>query len=262
MISKSTHPLILLVCLALISSSAAFAYTIFLKDGSTIEAAEAYTVSGDKASFRLPSGADSTIALNEIDIARTEEYNKRQMGQAVVIRRDGSAGQYDPDEVERTKPVDSLRSLLERRARAERERPEPEAVASPRTVRTTAGGYPDLSSLQRIQAGDTKASSSLQRALSAQALGGFTVYAGTADDRLMLEITANTEGDVMTQLPKLAAAVITFLDQEPSFQAVELLMRTASLSRAGQFEFDRETARLLLSGDATAREFFVASVQF
>ncbi|REJ79917.1 MAG: hypothetical protein DWQ36_01400 [Acidobacteria bacterium] len=256
---------LLLSTLLLVLAGQVSAYVIFLRDGSMIETTGPYTVEGERASFTLLSGAASTIALEEIDVQRTREHNRSALGQAVVIGRDGSTGQYDPEAIQRTRPTNTLRDLLQQRAQAERQEAEggqDTAAATGRRVRRTAAGYADLTSLQRTQPQDAALASSLQRSLGERGLSGFALYQGTTDDRLMVEITSNTEGEVLSQLPLLASGIDSFLSRHPESAAVEVLMRTASLSRAGQFVFDRPTANLLLDGGITAHEFFVASVQF
>ena len=59
----------------LVAATPLLAYTIFLKDGSTLQARQKYTEKGDQAIITLPSGATTTLPLSQIDIPRTNASN-------------------------------------------------------------------------------------------------------------------------------------------------------------------------------------------
>ena len=63
----------------------AAAYTIYLKDGSTINAEKKWEEIDGKAVITLPGGIRSTLDLGEIDIERSVRANKDNLGTATVI---------------------------------------------------------------------------------------------------------------------------------------------------------------------------------
>lgn len=250
-----------LVLAGLLLAQGALAYKIVLRDGTEIEAEGKYEVDGDRALFVLPNGSTSTIALAEIDVQKTEEANRRNLGDAVVINRDGTTTSYDPNASVREQPVDSLRELLKRRAALDRDTEERSPADRP--LRKTAAGYPDFASIQRRPPRDADAGEQLANALQRAGLGSFNLYQGSTDGRLLLELTSNSQGDVFRQLSAIGAGLFEYYSTPGQpVETVEVLMRTGSQSRAGQFEFDQDDARLLVRGGVTPREFFVANVMF
>src|SRR3954447_20514082 len=79
----------LLVLLALVAAAslllAATAYTIVLKDGSTLVAKEKYTVQNGRAIITLLNGTQTFVAADQIDVKRTEQMNRLGVGNGVVI---------------------------------------------------------------------------------------------------------------------------------------------------------------------------------
>ena len=67
--------LTLTVLLVLGLAIPAHAYTIYLKDGSTLIAKEKYRVEEGKAIITLQNGTQTFIDASEIDVARTERTN-------------------------------------------------------------------------------------------------------------------------------------------------------------------------------------------
>src|SRR5262245_16021416 len=78
------RPSVLTLALLLLSAPA-FAYIVFLKDGTQVSTKEKYRVEGDRAVLVLRSGTETFIDLAEIDIAKTEEVNKIDFGTAKLI---------------------------------------------------------------------------------------------------------------------------------------------------------------------------------
>src|SRR5262249_39547789 len=75
----------LFTVLALLTVGPLFAYTIYLKDGSSIQAKEKYTIAGDRAVITLQNGTQTFVPAKQIDVARTEQANVNDYGSAVVI---------------------------------------------------------------------------------------------------------------------------------------------------------------------------------
>ena len=76
---------LLAAAVLLLFAGQASAYTIFLKDGSRVQAREKYRVAGDKAIIVLPSGSMTELPLARIDVARTERGNATDYGSATVV---------------------------------------------------------------------------------------------------------------------------------------------------------------------------------
>ena len=79
-----------LALLGVLSAGSLAAYTVHLKDGTSIVTKKKYTAQGDKAILTLPSGTETTMALAEIDFFKTEAANRSDLGNAIVIE-DGKA---------------------------------------------------------------------------------------------------------------------------------------------------------------------------
>ena len=75
-----------LVLAATLLAAPLFAYTIFLKDGSTIIAKEVHRVEGDRVIITLPNGTETFIALEEVDLERTKAFNANNIDGASVAR--------------------------------------------------------------------------------------------------------------------------------------------------------------------------------
>ena len=102
--------------LGLLSAGSLAAYTVHLKDGSSIVAKKKYTVQGDKAILVLPSGTETALPLAEIDVAKTDADNQDDLGTAIVIEN-GKA-----TDLTQTAPPpprkQTLKDLLQQRAAA------------------------------------------------------------------------------------------------------------------------------------------------
>jgi len=61
------------------------AYTIYLRDGSTLLARTKFEIQGDKAIIILQNGTQTFIQASEIDIPRCERENQVDYGAALVL---------------------------------------------------------------------------------------------------------------------------------------------------------------------------------
>src|SRR6202035_10131 len=82
---RSSTVFTLLAVLALLAAVPLAAYTIVLKDGSTLAAKEKYKISGTRALITLQNGTQTFLDAKQIDVAKTEEVNQHDYGNAVVI---------------------------------------------------------------------------------------------------------------------------------------------------------------------------------
>src|SRR5436305_5662476 len=140
--------------LAVLWAGPLLAYTIYLKDGSSIQAKEKYKVVGERALITLPNGNQTFLALKQIDTARTDQANQTDYGSAVVIN-DNRPQTPNPA----LQPQPSLTDLIHDKAPAPRELPPARRTkpgqapttptASPTTLSNTKPALPDLPSPSR-----------------------------------------------------------------------------------------------------------------
>src|SRR5262245_31881113 len=74
-----------LALLAVLAAAPALPYTVYLKDGSSVQAKKKYRVEGDKAVITLVNGSESFVLLSAIDVARTERENQNDYGGTAVV---------------------------------------------------------------------------------------------------------------------------------------------------------------------------------
>lgn len=250
-----------LLLLALAVALPAAGYTVYLKDGSSINAEKQWEVVDGKAVITLPGGTRSTIALEEIDVERSVRANKENLGTAQII--DGPNPRTLPPASERDDP--SLGDLIQQRDRrgleiGDRAAERPAAEAARAT--TTAAGFPDLMSLERRPFGDLTLGAELKSFFAAQGLDRAQIFQGTQAARPMVEVTTNSEASVFRSLAVAASALVHLRDQGRPASALELLMVTPSRERAGQFTLTPALAEDLLTSRVDVATFFLQNVQF
>jgi hypothetical protein len=242
---------------------AAAGYVIYLKDGSTITAKEKYRIENGRALITLLNGTQSFIPASNIDVKRTEEVNKGGHGSAVVLPGEpqdvsGPAGQRVKDK--------TLADLISSKVAAPRDLPtnkrDKNDSAAGRLVKTKAGFY-DLSTMTRKPYPHAEVTGELQQFFRGQGLEEVEIYEGTQGDRLMLEISTNSEGSVFKALTTASNALLHVRGLFPErVAAFELLFMTPSRERAGQFVLTPDDATDLISKKVDVTYFYVKNVQF
>ena len=267
---RSTHTaaLCLVAALSGLVPTAAAAYDVYLKDGSVLDARAKYQVQNGRAIITLRNGGTVTfLALDKIDVARTEAANKVDYGGAKVMNTP----------TEPTAPPDARRpgglgALIARRGPS---LPPPPTVASPRAMAKegqalaplkgakTAGGFLDLSALPRKPLSNLDISTAAQETFRGQGVTDLKVQAGTRADRVFLEVSTNSEGSVFQALETAAATLLRLRERFPGkVAALELLMASPSGERAGQFVITPELASALAGKKVETSTFFLDNVQF
>ena len=252
---------LLAAMLLLLATGPAAAYTIFLKDGSTLNAREKYRVVGDKAHIVLPSGARSILPLSDIDVPRTERGNASDFGNALIM--EGPAAGPTPTPVDRGPRLGEVA----RTPALPPSRPPTEAVAGP-AARTTAlertgTGDVDLMRVPRTPLGRVGIGSELAEALRAKGIEGVSLYEGTAPGRVLVDLTTNSEGAVFQALTAAAEALVALEAKHPgAVPELELFMSTQRRQRAGQFLLTPERAHELMDKQVDVAAFFLKYVQF
>lgn len=241
----------------------AAAYTIYLKDGSSINAEKKWEEVDGRAVITLPGGTRSTIALEEIDVERTLAANQDNLGTAQVI--DGPEPSPGPTEARPDEP--SLGDLIQQRQRSRNDAPDeprqPAATApSPSRVPTTSAGFPDLLSLERRPFRDIDLASELKGFFATQGLDQAQIFSGTVPGRPLVVVTTNSEASVFRAVAVAASALVNLRDRGQASDSLELLLLTPSRERAGQFLLTPDLAEDLLSSRVDISTFYLQNVQF
>jgi hypothetical protein len=239
---------------------AAGAYRVIFKDGSSLMAIERYQVQGELAVIILESGTRTTVPVSEIDAERTEQHNRTSANSTAVVIEGRSQRMLEMGE--RPEQPQTLRDLiLERRQSAGSPQPAAPATEQPPRVRTTEAGFHDLASMQRRPL-DPDVAAELGASLRAHGLARFQLFAGTAPERALVEVTADDRGQVFTALEAASAAVVALHEQGSEGLVLEVLLRSSQRSPAGMFTLAFENAALLAKDRMTPGEFFVHYVEF
>ena len=237
------------------------AYTIWLKDGTSIAARGPYEVKKGKAIIILINGEQSSIDASQIDAARTtaanqgKDYNTTELGTTRVV----------PGQEVLPPPDKSLTDLIAKHRPSTRQLPSAKRAGEPvpgQTVRSGAG-YLDLASLPRVPYARAEVVADLQPFFRSQGLDDVEILNGSQPDRLLIEVTTGSEAAVFQGLNAGANALLRVRERFPqAIAAVELLMKTPGREKAGQFVLTPETAAALVAKKIEAPAFFVANVQF
>ena len=237
------------------------AYTIWLKDGTTIIARGKYEVKNGKAIITLQNGEQSFIDAAQIDAARTEaankgrDYNATDLGTTRVV-----PGQELPPQ-----PNRSLSDLVAAHRPSTRSLP-----TSKRTAETTPGqqprsksGYLDLAGLQHVPYARTEVAADVLQFFRSQGIDGVEIWNGSQPDRMLIEVTTGSEASVFQGLTAGANALLRVRDRFPQAVAsFEVVMKTPTRERAGQFVLTPDAATALVARKIEPPAFFVANVQF
>lgn len=257
--------LTLVILAALCAVGPLAAYTIYLKDGKTVQAKSKYVLRDGKALITLPNGTQTFLDAKEIDIPRTEQANTKDYGGSAVILDQGTTpppGAQAPPPPKRK----TLSDLIATRGPETRDLPtarrETPTAGKTQTSRTKAG-FPDFSQAARQPYGQVEVTSTLQQFFRGQGIEGVELHAGSTADRPMIEITTNSEGSVFRALAVSASALLHVHEQFPDkVAAFELLLMTPGRERAGQFVLTPDMASELLSKKVELTAFYVQNVQF
>jgi hypothetical protein len=243
--------------LALVVSPAG-AYTVYLKDGSTIIAKEEHRVEGKRAIITLPNGTETFIEVSEIDLPRTERMNRNVHGTAVILE-DGKLTALPKETAKEPEPT--LTDLAKGRdlrppARTTRSGSEPGGAAR------TPGGFIDLATLTGRPYRNLEAASTLKLFLNGQGFDEVQVSQGSEEDRPLVEITTNSEASVFRGLKVAANALLKLRETSPEITGLEVLMTTSSRERAGQFTLTPAEAASLASEAVEVTQFYLRNVEY
>ena len=258
----------LALLLALLLALPAAAYTIYLKDGSRLVAESEYEVRDGKAYFTLQSGTRTFLDVDEIDVKRTQEANRNNLGSAMVIEggetKEAPSAPARPAEptlgdLIQQRQRSGQGGLDDRRSPSERQRT---AAAEVPEAQLTPAGYVDLLTFQRRPFGDLEAGAELKQFFANQGLEEAQIYQGTASHRPLVEVVTNSEASVFRALAVAASALVHLRERGRETSALELFLATPARERAGQFLLTPELARDLLTSKVDVATFYLQNVQF
>ncbi len=236
------------------------AYTVWLKDGTSIIARGKVEVKNGKAIITLTNGEQSFIDAAQIDTARTEaanrgkDYNTTDLGNTRVV-----PGQEAPPP-----PKSSLSDLVAAHRPSARQLPTAKRAGQPAPGQQARArsGYLDLASLQHVPYARADVGADLQQFLRSQGTD-VEIWNGSQPDRLLLDFTTGSEASVFQSLTAGANALLRVRDRFPQLvSAFEIVMETPAHERAGQFVLTPEAATALVAKKIDPPAFFVANVQF
>ncbi|MDX1502197.1 MAG: hypothetical protein R3325_07525 [Thermoanaerobaculia bacterium] len=258
----TTRILLALLLLAAVALPATAAYTVFLKDGSKIIAREPFTVEGEKAIIILQNGARTSIAATEIDLDRTREANRGNLGGSLVLddgRTTELSGAPEPPKRE------TLSDLIARRqvGPGTRRTASDPADREPVTVDAPGSAPSDFDAVPRRPFHNLEIAGEVQRFFRAQGVQQMLIYQGTRPRNMLLAVTTNSEASVFRAL-EVAAACLEHIQTSYAgeIDAFELAFATVDREPGGQFLLDAEAATLLTGDLVETSAFFVERVRF
>ncbi len=260
--------ILLIVILVALLATPSFAYTLYLKDGSTISCKGPYEVRKGNAYFTYPNGNQGFLKMDLIDIEKTKLRNESDIGGAAVIQ--------EAEIVEKTEaPAPRKRTLgdmIRQRNQAASAPVAAPPVETPAVTPSpgantveppkTSAGYLDLSDFEHIQLRDLDLAAEILKTFRSQSVD-VRIYQGTRPTHPLVAVTANSEGAVLRAVAVAASALGQVREQHgDKVEALELLISTPTGQRAGQFVITPALADDLLSSRIDPTEFYVKHVQF
>jgi hypothetical protein len=251
----------LLTVLALTLAAPLAAYTVYLRDGRTIQTRDKPRIVNGRALVTLLNGTEAAFDAKEIDSRRTEEMNKKNLGAAEIIDG-GPSGNQQPAAAPQAQAPSRLTDLAARGV-GPRDAPARRGASSPADVARTATGFPDFLTTPRTPYADAAVASELRTFFLGQKVEGVEIYQGTQTGRPLAEITTSSEGSVFKALSIGANAVLHIRDRFPqTVSGLELVMVTPARERAGQFVLTPDMAEDLVAKRVNLVAFYLENVQF
>ena len=247
--------------LALFSAGRATAYTVHLKDGSSIVVKKKYVVQGDKAILVLPSGTESALPLAEIDVAKTDAANQDDLGTAIVIEngKATSLAQSTPPPAGKQ----TLRDLLQQRAAAQGGAREAGAVAIDATPGRGRADRPPTSHAGQAPLRDVPLSTEIRTFIFGRGITSLEVQQGATARKPRLVFQTSTETQVFRAIQAGSGALIEAREKYPGqVEGFELICDAPAGGRGGHFNLTPEQAADIISGRITLPAYFVQYVEF
>lgn len=250
-----------LILLGALLAAPAFAYTIYLKDGSTLISTEKYTVRGNKAVIKLESGTETVLPLAEIDVERTDRSNQTNLGTAMVIE-DGKATAVQIQKVEAARKA-TLQDLIRSRGANNSGTALPASAEPARRPRADAGATERMSVVGRSPLRDVDLAGTIRAFLFGRGISSVEVLQGNSERRPILAYSTGTEGQVFKAIAASAVTLLHVRDKSPGkVEAFEILCNAPNGGSAGHFVLTPAQAQELVSGQIEMPAFYVRNVLF
>lgn len=250
-----------LTVFALLLAAPLAAYTIYFKDGRTLQTKGKPRIVNGRAVVTLLNNTEASFDPKNIDQKKTDEMNQRDLGAAMIL--DSGTSQQQAEATPTPAPRRRLSDIAATRPVGPREQPATRRDNNAPTHATkTRTGFVDLSTLPRNPYGDVAAAAELRQFFLGQKAEGVEIYQGTQSGRPLAEITTTSETSVFRALLTGANALLHVRGKYPSISGIELLMVTSDHERAGQFFLTPEMAEDLVAKRVGLVAFFLNNVQF
>lgn len=246
----------LLTVLTLLLAAPLAAYTLYLKDGRTLNIKGKPRIVNGRALVTLPNGTEAALDPAQIDMKKTEEMNKTDLGAAVILDQ----GRRQPAAPQPQEQSQSRLSDIAARDIGPRDQPvtRREGSASGRAESARAG----LSSSRTLY-GDAAVASELRQFFLGQKAEGVEILQGSQAGRPLAQVTTSSESSVFRALVTGANALLHIRGRYPQkVDGLELLMTTPNGERAGQFSLTPQMAEDLVAKRVSLVSFFLDNVQF
>ena len=233
---------------ALLSAQAFASYTIVLKDGTHYNAKTKWTIQNGKALVTLESGSVMTVNPNEIDVAKTDEVNKLDMGNVTVL---GHEQQAVPSAA---KQAPTLGQMVKMRRQQQPQQPTTPTPAPPQTHATApAAPSPVADNL------DPRLKDTFERAY--ENVGIFEHKLTGTNRSVRVQITADSEERVFDAISATAFLISRNAGLDNlQIDMVELFMATTTGGAAGRFQISRADADSINNKAISLQDYFVRKV--
>ncbi len=245
---------VLALLVALVATPLA-AYTLFLKDGRTLNIKGKPRIVNGRAVVTMPNGTQASLDPALIDEKKSEAMNQRDLGAAEIL--DQGTRQQQVTATPQPEPQSRL-SDISGRGVGPRDEPARRNPAAPTGRASASGGIPS----SRTPYGDAAVASELSQFFLGQKAEGVQVFQGS-QGRPLAQVTTSSETSVFRALLTGANALLHIRGRFPQkVDGLEIVMVTPAGERAGQFTLTPGMAEDLVAKRVGLVSFFLNNVQF
>jgi hypothetical protein len=221
-----------------------------MKNGSTIRASKPMEIQGRQVIITLLNGTVTSIAIEQVDLVKTERYNQQGFGSSVRV--EGLSDQKpEPTPTPRPRLADVGQLRRQPTPTPDKDLP-PTPTPTPQIkLRTEPYPFP-------------KVVEDFKRVFDEERLYLYKLSVGTSGDRLHINVVTDSEREVFHAVEVVSKAyfVINELDSEGVPEIVELQLMTTTSKPAGTFRIDPDIARSLVENELSVEQFYVRHVIF
>lgn len=244
---------VLIAVLALLLAAPLAAYTIYFKDGRTLQTKGKPRIANGRAVVTLLNGTQASFDPRQIDEKKTEEMNKRDLGAAEIIDQGSGTPQATPAPQAQSP---SRLSGIAAREIGPRDQPV--------TRRESPSAAPAIGpgSASRAPYADAAVAAELSQFFLGQKAEGVEIFQGS-EGRPLAQVTTSSESSVFRALLTGANALLHIRGRYPQkVDGLELVMVSPGGERAGQFTLTPVMAEELVAKRVGIVSFFLKNVQF